>query len=281
MKIAVLSGKGGTGKTLISTNLANVIKERKHVELLDCDVEEPNSSLFFNIKFEKEVKVNLDIPLVDNEICNKCGICAQKCQFGAINSFPTGTLVFETLCHGCSVCSDVCPVNAIKTEEKDIGIIKYGAYKNINFGEGVLNIGKPSGVKIIKKLKHFSKNLDIQILDSPPGASCSVVETLKNVDFALLVTEPTPFGLHDLKAVQEIVSLMEIEHAIVINKYESEYEYKEMNQFIKEKNLKVIQKIPFSNEIAKIYSKSELISENEKYKKIFEEIAEKVGVYNV
>jgi len=279
LKIAVLSGKGGTGKTLVSTNFANILSKKINVELLDCDVEEPNSSLFYNIEFEKETSVNIDLPVVDNDICTKCRKCADSCQFGAINVFPTGTMVFESLCHGCGVCSDICPVNAISEKQKEIGTIKYGKLNKINFGEGLLNIGEPSGVKVIRELKEFSKKIDVQILDSPPGASCSVVETLRDVDYAILVTEPTPFGLHDLRSAQEIVENMGIKHGVVINRFEEEYE--EMNSFLREKNVEIIQKIPFSREIAEIYSKGDLILDNEKFSEIFENIAEKVGVLNV
>jgi len=279
LKIAVLSGKGGTGKTLVSTNLANILSKNIDVELLDCDVEEPNSSLFYNVDFEKETSVNIDLPVVDNDICTKCRKCADSCQFGAINVFSTGTMVFESLCHGCGVCSDVCPVNAITERKKEIGTIKYGKLNKINFGEGLLNIGEPSGVKVIRELKEFSNKIDVQILDSPPGASCSVVETLRDADYAILVTEPTPFGLHDLKSAQEIAENMGIKHGVVINRFEEEYD--EMNEFLEAKSVDTLQKIPFSREIAEIYSKGDLISDKEEYAHLFEKIAEKVGVFNV
>jgi MinD superfamily P-loop ATPase len=149
----------------------------------------------------------------------------------------------------------------------------------INFGEGLLNIGEPSGVKVIRELKEFSNKINVQILDSPPGASCSVVETLRGVDYAILVTEPTPFGLHDLKSAQEIAENMGIKHGVVINRYEEEYD--EMNKFLEGKNVDILQKIPFSREIAEIYSRGELISDKKEYVDLFKEIAEKVGVLNV
>jgi len=279
LRIAVLSGKGGTGKTLVSTNLANILSKKIDVELLDCDVEEPNSSLFYNVDFEKETSVTIDLPIVDNDVCTKCRKCADACQFGAINVFPTGTMVFESLCHGCGVCSDICPVNAISEQKKEIGTIKYGKLNKINFGEGLLNIGEPSGVKVIRELKEFSNKIDIQILDAPPGASCSVVETLRDVDYAILVTEPTPFGLHDLKSAQEIAENMGIKHGVVINRFEDDYD--DMNKFLKEKDVEILERIPFSREIAEIYSRGELISDKEEYNSFFENIAEKVGVLNV
>lgn len=276
MKIAILSGKGGTGKTLISTNLVNVLSRYKEITLLDCDVEEPNCSIFFDFEFKKSYSVNTLIPVIDNDKCIKCNVCQKNCQFGAINSFDTGIFVFSSLCHGCGVCVDVCPEYAITKKEKSIGKIDYGNLKNIVFGQGILNIGEPSGVKIINKLKSLFRKNNIQILDSPPGASCSVVETLKSIDYAIIVTEPTPFGLHDLKKVQEILVLMNINHGVIINKYEKEYE--ELNTFLNDKNIDVLEKINFSKEIAELYSNGELISNFKKYDEYFINIAKKVGV---
>ena len=278
MKIAVLSGKGGTGKTLVSTNLSNIMSKNSTVQLFDCDVEEPNSHIFFNIDYNSKKEVNTLIPVVNNDICIHCGKCAQSCQFGAISAFPTGTVVFESLCHGCGTCKDVCPVNAITEKEKSMGIIRFGKDKNKNiyFGEGILNIGEPSGVRVIRELKLNFEESDFIILDSPPGASCPVVETLRDVDYAILVTESTPFGLHDLKIAHEVVQEMQIKCGIVINRYDENF--KDVEEFASKNNIEVLAKIPFDRQIAIEYSKGNLISDKfPKYHNLFEDIAKKVA----
>lgn len=276
MKIAVLSGKGGTGKTLVSTNLSNVLSEKYVTQLLDCDVEEPNSHIFFNVEYDTEKTVEMLLPVVDNTSCIRCGECAKACQFGAISSFKTGTIVFESLCHGCGLCAMVCPVNAISEKPKPMGKIQYGKIDdNFYFGMGLLNIGEPSGVKVIRELKSGMKNAEVTILDSPPGASCPVVETLRKMDYAILVTESTPFGLHDLKVALRVVEDMKIPCGVVINRYDPFF--KETEEYLKFKHIPVLMKIPFDREIAVHYSKGELFTEfMPKYKKEFEFMFEKI-----
>ena len=281
MKIAVLSGKGGTGKTLISTNLAFVVSKENKVQLLDCDVEEPNSHLFLNTDWKTEKDVNLMLPVVNHNICDKNGRCAEECQFGAIVTYPTGTLIFNNLCHGCGVCTMVCPNNAIKEVPKSTGKIKSGKVsENFEFKMGLMNIGEPSGVSIIRELKKGIDNSKIAILDSPPGSTCPVVETLRGVDFALLVTESSPFGLHDLREVLEIIEEMKIPHGVVINRYNKQYS--EMDEFLKKKKIPVLLRIPFDRSIAEYYSRGELIVEKmpekrEMMKKLFDNIMELAG----
>ena len=281
MKIAILSGKGGTGKTLISTNLASVISEEQKVQLLDCDVEEPNSHLFLNTDWKSEKDVNLMLPVVNHDLCDKCGKCAEECQFGAIVTYPTGTLVFNNLCHGCGVCTMVCPQKAIKEVPKRKGEIKSGIVsENFELKMGLLEIGEPSGVSIIRELKKEIDDSKVVILDSPPGSTCPVVETLRGVDFALMVTESSPFGLHDLKEVLEIIEDMKIPHAVLINRYDKQYS--EMNEFLEKRKIPVLLRIPFERAIAEYYSRGELISEKmpEKRKmmeKLFEKIQELAG----
>lgn len=273
MKIAVLSGKGGTGKTFISTNLAWVLSENKKVKLVDVDVEEPNSRLFFNIKINREEKVNLLLPRVDQEKCTHCGKCSDTCEFSAISAFPTATMVFKNLCHGCGACMMVCPTRAISEIPKELGRIRFGEINsNLSFAEGELKIGEPSGVKIIRELKKMVEDKNSIILfDSPPGATCPVVETLRNVDFALLVTEGTPFGLHDLKIAYEIVKEMNIPSGIIINRNSDEF--KEIDKFAEENKIKIIEKIPFSRDIASEYSSGNLfVTKNEEWKKRFYDI---------
>lgn len=260
MKIAILSGKGGTGKTTVSTNLAWSLSKIMKVQLLDADVEEPNDHIFFDIKFGEEKSVDMLLPTVDNNVCIKCGECAKNCQFGAINVFSGGAMVFDNLCHGCGVCKMVCPVNAITEKPKSIGKIKLGKVSdNLDFGMGILNLGEPSGVKVIRELKkHIDLDADVVILDSQPGTSCPVVETLRGVDFAVLVTEPTKFGLHDLDLAIEVVKEMNIPYGIVINRHREDNNIVEKYAF--ENNIPILMKIPFRREIAEIYSSGVLFS---------------------
>ncbi|QTA38043.1 ATP-binding protein [Thermosipho ferrireducens] len=279
MKIAILSGKGGTGKTTVSTNFAWVLSKTISVQLLDADVEEPNDHIFFNVSFDYEENVELLLPLVNNEICIKCGKCSNNCQFGAISVFNSGTLVFENLCHGCGVCEMVCPVNAITERPKNIGKVMIGTInKNLKFGMGILKIGEPSGVKIIRQLKkHIDNKVEVVIIDSQPGTSCPVVETLRNVDFAILVTEPTTFGLHDLSLAVELIKDMKIPSGIIINR--DNFRTNIIDNFAKKEKIPILMKIPFKKQIARIYSEGNLFSEflpefQEKFLSVYETIKE-------
>lgn len=261
-KIAVLSGKGGTGKTLVSTNLANVIANSRRVHLLDCDVEEPNSHLFFDVEYFDEFVVNILLPVVNQDECNHCRKCTEACEFGAIMASPTKTVVFEALCHGCGLCTMVCPTKAISEVDKTIGIVKKGRVgdSNLAYSMGLLNIGEPSGVRIIRELKKQTSEKDeIIILDSPPGASCPVVETLRGADFAILVTESSPFGMHDLLIALDVVRDMKIPVGVIINRYDERFT--EMEKELKDKQIPVLMKIPFDKQIAKIYSEGQLFTE--------------------
>jgi len=263
LKIAVLSGKGGTGKTTVSTNLAKVLSKNRKVLLLDADVEEPNDHLFYNLTFEKEKSVDVLIPKVNKETCILCGLCAKECQFGAINVFEKGAFVFKNLCHGCGVCSEICPVNAIDEVAKSIGKIKFGKSDFFNFGMGLMNIGEPSGVRIIRELKKYvSSEYDVTIIDAPPGTSCPVVEVLQNIDFAILVTESSPFGLHDLKLAVSLVGEIGIPFGVVINRYDSSFT--ELEEYLKTEDIPLLMKIEFDKNIAKWYSKGNLIVDKSK-----------------
>lgn len=277
MIITILSGKGGTGKTTVSTNFAKVLSKNLSVQLLDADVEEPNDHIFFNTDFSQTESVNILLPVVDESKCIQCGECAKVCQFGAIALFSTGVKVFETLCHGCGACSIVCPVNAISEKPKEIGKIKIGiADKSMKFGMGILNIGEPSGVRIIRQLKkHIDNEADVVLIDSSPGTSCPVVESLRGSDFAILVTEPTTFGLHDLKLAVDLVKEMNIPAGIVINRDIEETRI--IDDFAEEMNIPIILRIPFNKEIAVLYSKGELFVKympewEERFLEVFEAI---------
>ena len=265
VKIAVLSGKGGTGKTTIAVNLAYVLSKKYSVQLLDADVEEPDSHLFF--RFNEEITeeiVSLMIPEVDPEKCTKCGLCGQECQFGAINVYQTGVLVFKNLCHGCGVCSLVCPENAIKEVPKELGVIrKMKTDNNISYAEGILKIGEISGVKVISELKQNYSNAQVIVIDSPPGSSCPVVETLRGMDHALVVTEDSAFGLHDMVTVVKILEEMGITYSIILNKYREDSKNDKHTQVFDEKySDSIVLKIPLDKDIAALHSNGKLFVKN-------------------
>jgi MinD superfamily P-loop ATPase len=221
MRIAVASGKGGTGKTTVAVSLALSVDGAVH--FADCDVEEPNAALFLHPKLTEHRAVNQLIPEVDAESCTACGRCAEVCQYHAIAVIGQEVLVFPELCHGCGSCTRNCPVGAIHEVPHAIGLLERGHAGDIAFAQGTLDVGEPMAVPIIRALKQWS-SVDVVhgrhvILDAPPGASCPVVETMRGADVVLLVTEPTPFGLHDLKvAVQVARDELHLPVAVVINR---------------------------------------------------------------
>ncbi len=282
MIINVLSGKGGTGKTTVSTNLAYVLKEAgMDVQLLDTDVEEPNTHIFFDITFERERSVDILLPVVDKNKCTLCGECAKVCQFGAIVVFPTTVMVFDYLCHGCGACTMVCPERAISERPKSIGKISFGRTKEgIKYGMGLLNIGEPSGVRIIREMKKEMYDAQVTIIDSPPGTSCPVVESLRRSDFAILVTESTPFGLHDLKMAVRVVREMGIRMGVVINRYDPSF--KELEDYLQSEGIPLLMRIPFDRRIAHHYSRGEIFSRHipewkEEFLRMYEEIEKAAG----
>jgi MinD superfamily P-loop ATPase len=244
MRIVVASGKGGTGKTTIATSLALVAAERGAVRLLDCDVEAPNAALFLLPELNQRKEVGILLPVVDEALCTHCGRCAEVCEYHAIAVIGKKTLVFPELCHGCGSCTLNCPEKAISERLDVMGVLESGVTATgINFAHGVMNVGEPMAVPIIRELKKWQpmsvpeaqrrSNLpgyeeiasgenaprnDIEIRDAPPGASCPVVETMRGADFLLLVTEPTPFGLHDLKQVVNIARQLGIPAGVVVNR---------------------------------------------------------------
>jgi len=259
MKIVVLSGKGGTGKTTVATNLSCVLK----MDYVDCDVEEPNGHIFLKPQIQKVDDVKILNPMFDKDKCVSCGACVKACQFNALAKVLDGLTLFEELCHGCGTCSLVCKNGAISEVGRKIGTISIGH----GFKSGKLNVGEPMGGPIISQLKILSKD-DHVIYDSSPGTSCSVVKTLDGADYAVLVTEPTKFGLHDLKLAADLVKDMNIPFGIVVNR--SIQETRMIDIFCEENQFKLLGKIPFSKEAAVLYSKGKLLIENEEYLQSFE-----------
>ena len=251
MKIAVARGKGGTGKTTIATSLALTLSAQdQEVSFLDCDVEAPNAHLFLHPNFETSRKVNRLVPGVNTELCDGCGRCAEVCQFHAIVVLGGKPLVFPELCHGCGSCSLECPENAITETPEKLGILEAGNTPDgINFARGLLDVGEPMAVPVIRQLKQWqlSRSASIVILDSPPGTSCPVVESIRGADFLLLVTEPTPFGLHDLKLAVQLAKELEISTGVVINR--DGVGEPEVEEFCQQVGLPVLMRIPLERDI--------------------------------
>jgi len=257
MKIAVLSGKGGTGKTTVSNNLAALVPE---AVLIDCDVEEPNSHIFMVPLISGELEIQTRYPVIDEEKCIHCQKCAHFCRFNAIIAGPSLTMPLKDLCHDCGGCELLCPVGAISYENKDIGRIYSGTSR---FGTrliyGQLHIAELVGVKIINELNRQVKNMSLVIADSPPGTSCATVAALDDCDFALIVTEPTPFGVSDMKMVVELLRGKNIPFTVVINK--AGLGNNEVYQYCNGENILISGEIPFDRSVARAYATGELAVE--------------------
>ena len=258
MNIVIASGKGGTGKTTIATNLALTLATNgENVQLLDADVEAPNCHLFIDPNIEKELPVNLLVPEVDESLCTLCGKCSDICEYNAIAVFGKSTLVFPELCHACGGCKIVCPENAIMEIEHKTGIIQIGRAGQLGYVAGRLAIGEAKAPPIIRDVKKHLLTDGINIIDSPPGTSCPVVESLKNADYAVLVTEPTPFGYNDLVLAVEVVRKMEIPFGIIINR--SDIGDDRVEKYCQVNNIPVLMSIPEDRAIAKAYSSGEML----------------------
>lgn len=275
MNISVLSGKGGTGKTTVSTNLAALLNEKGYkTQYLDFDVEEPNGFIFLKPQVNQTISVNVKVPQINEELCDNCGDCARNCNFNAIGATKDKVLLFEKLCHSCGVCSLVCTKNAIDEVEREIGFIETGNSNGLDSIRGVLNIGEPMGVPILKQLRKHIKPDYINIIDSPPGSSCSVVNSIEKSDYSVLVTEPTPFGLHDLKIAVDVVRHMGIRFGVIINK--SSERDGLIENYCDSENINIIGKVPFDKGIAMKYSKGQLLIEDDKLKGILDSIITRI-----
>lgn len=266
MKLAVLSGKGGTGKTTVSASLAVAIDNCQYI---DCDVEEPNGSIFLKPEITESIPVNVLVPEVDASKCSGCGSCGKACQFHAIAVVKGKVLIFPEICHHCGTCLIACPHEAIREIERTTGVVE--ANNSSTFLQGRLNIGEPISIPIIRELKRRAKeNLPV-ILDCPPGASCTVVQSIEGCDYCILVTEPTPFGLHDFKIAVGLVKKMGIPFGVVVNK--ASEEKRSIQEYCEKNDIEVLMEIPYSKEIAQAYSKGMLpVQNNSEWKRKFIEL---------
>ena len=261
MKIAVASGKGGTGKTTLSTNLAAFFAEKEPVVLVDLDVEEPNSGLFMNANLVfGEIKYKM-IPQWDEDTCMLCGECQKNCNFHAVIQLGPQIMIFPELCHSCFACSELCPTQSLSMIEKRMGELRQFQKDQLTFIESRLDVGQEQAVPLIGQTIEFVNenysNDILQIFDSPPGTSCPVIEATKDVDFVILVTEPTPFGLHDLKLAVETMNKLKKPYGVVINRYG--IGNNNVLDYCHEESIPIIAKIPNRREIAELYSKGSLI----------------------
>jgi len=261
MKIAIASGKGGTGKTTLSTNLASLIAEHESIVLADIDVEEPNSGLFLNGElFHQEDKYKM-IPEWEKEKCTLCGKCQEVCNFNAVMKMGEMILVFPELCHGCYACSELCPSNSLPMKTKKMGELKHYKLDNFDFIESKLIIGEEQAVPLIgQTINYVDTNFpdkQIKLFDSPPGTSCPVIEATKDADLILLITEPTPFGLHDLTLAVETMNELKKPYAVIINRFG--IGDANVEKYCEENNIPIIAKIPNDRKIAELYSAGELL----------------------
>ena len=258
MKITIASGKGGTGKTTIATNLAvSLARAGRAVQYLDCDVEEPNAHIFLQPQIDCVEEVAVGVPQVDESKCTGCGRCGQLCQYSAIICIQKQVLTFEQLCHSCGGCMAICPESAIAEKQRRIGVAEYGSVDGMAFGHGKLDIGAIQTPALIRHVKRGAREDAIVILDAPPGTSCPVVEAVKGTDFVLLVTEPTPFGLNDLELAVGMVRALGLPFAVGVNR--CDMGDVGVVQYCRREGIDIALEIPNDRKIAEAYSRGRMM----------------------
>jgi len=274
MRIAILSGKGGTGKTTVAANLAAFLNNAgEKVTLVDCDVEEPNSHYFLPSTWEKEEEQFVPVPQIDQDNClgESCQKCVQECRFKALIWMLNSIQVFPELCHSCGLCQYICPTQAVAETTRNIGRLREAHYKNVRIFGGLLRIGEAMAPPLISKVKEAAENSDIQLIDSPPGTSCPVIESLQGADFALLVAEPTPFGLYDLQLAVGLMKKLGYPFGVIINR--EGMGDQEMEKYLDQENITVLARLPHKQEAATAYSKGKLlIEEFPEFQRLFAEL---------
>lgn len=260
MVISVASGKGGTGKTTVATALALCAAQTvEGVRLLDCDVEAPNASLFIKPEFYEKETVTVPVPEVDMTRCTACGECEKLCQFKAIVTVGDSVLTFPELCHSCGGCMAVCPESAVTEAAREIGVIEKGRRDALEFVHGILRIGEAMAPPLIRAVRAHAAPDRINIIDAPPGTSCPVITAMKDTDYVVLVTEPTPFGLHDLKLAVGAVRILGIPHGLVINR--ADMGDGRVRAYAEAEGIPVLMEIPFDRAVAEAYARGEVLME--------------------
>jgi MinD superfamily P-loop ATPase len=251
MRIATASGKGGTGKTTVAVNLAlTAARAGQRVHLCDCDVEEPNAHLFLQPDFVRTWPATVPVPVVDASACRHCGQCADFCEFNAIACLPEKTLIFADLCHSCGGCWLVCPHQALSPADRTLGEVSTGTAGELAFTQGLLRVGETRVPPLIRAVKDVPGNESWTIMDAPPGTTCPVVETLRGADFVLLVTEPTPFGQHDLALALALTRKLGLPCGVVINR--AGRSRSPVDDYCARENVDVLARIPFGRRIAEV-----------------------------
>lgn len=259
LTISIASGKGGTGKTTVAVNLALALGETLPVQFLDCDVEEPNAHFFLKPRIESTEEVSTLVPEIDEGLCDHCGTCARVCAFNALAVVQGAVLVFSELCHGCGACALLCPRKAIREVPKRIGVIESGSAGPVEFLQGRLDVGQAMSPPVIRALKRRRDAVRTVIVDAPPGTSCPVVEAMRSSDFCLLVTEPTPFGLHDLELAAGAAKALGLPRGVLINRADGGEGDARIRAFCDEEKIPVLMTIPFDRRIAEAYSRGETL----------------------
>lgn len=261
MRITIASGKGGTGKTTLSTNLAMFMAEQYPVLLTDLDVEEPNSALFLKGKQTHYQDMYKQIPDWDQSACNLCGFCQSVCNFHAVLKLGSQILIFPELCHSCYACSELCPPHALPMKDLKMGELRQYLMGKLHFIESRLEIGQEQAVPLIAQtLSYIRQNFDdkmIMLFDAPPGTSCPVIKACQTADLVILITEPSPFGLHDLKLAIETMRELQKDFVVVINRYGIGND--DVIHYCESEGIQILAKLPNDRSIAELYSRGELI----------------------
>jgi len=272
MIVSIASGKGGTGKTTVAVNTALSLKD---VQLLDCDVEEPNAHLLLPTKINETQPVYVSIPQVNEELCDYCGRCSEFCEYNALFVSSRKVLIFPELCHSCGGCMIVCPKNAIVEKRRKIGTVRMGVAGDVELVYGELEVGEPMSVPVIREVKRQIRNNKTVIIDSPPGTSCPVIESVYKSDYCILVAEPTPFGLHDLNMMVQVLEEIKIPFGVVINR--AGIGDRKVYGYCKEKRVPILLEIPFQRKVAELYSHGiPFVAEMPEWKKRFQQLLDDV-----